>query len=223
MAESLSDIVAAGFSPTQSSPFEQILSTVSGGFEKAAKQREENIKREQEQVELYTKLRDAGYTKETASERVGRTFRSTDFIENIVLKATGQDRAFVPPTEEPLKTQKELAEISLTGAKAKYYNEGGSRKFKDANSMTTGQMQSELSRISDPKKNVDYGSDESQQYVDFLTTELQKRSKYKTPSVPSTKAAVAKKYASGSFVTHQGKRYKVTGYSPAGKLLVIPA
>lgn len=127
-ADDLLKIKQAGYTSSPNSTAEQILSVISQVPEQVRAQQEKRAKDTADQVKLYSMLREAGYSEEDATERVNRSYRSTEFIQNLL---TGKsDNAFQKPTEEDktsLEKKKTQAEITKLGAETAQKNAQASR------------------------------------------------------------------------------------------------
>lgn len=138
------EMLKLGYGPKQKSPsaIEQIGSLLGGYNDQTAKQDAKTQEDTMNQVKLYGALVEAGYSPEDATSKVNRTYRSTNFIEDMV---NGKSNVFNQPAgqskyaldKEKTKadiaktkasTASEEADIPLKGAKTKYYNEGGPKR-----------------------------------------------------------------------------------------------
>lgn len=204
----------------------QFLSSIPGLAQKQAQQQSQDT---QDQVKLYSELRTQGYTKEDAADRVNRTYRSTNFIQNL-LDGNGNN-AFEPGTDpdqvdaERAKASSEAgakladetakkAEAAKFLAQASYYQNGGpSGKYAHNDNLTPNQIQM---RIKDLRGQVGMGTPEEDTDINgelgYLNNLFNKKSGYKTGGQPSTDdgsktpaAASAGKYKAGQTVYYKGK------------------
>lgn len=140
------------------SPAQQIAGLVGQLPNIAQKQSEQQATDTSNQTKLYFELRQQGYTKADAADRVNRSYRSTNFMQKLL---GGQGNAFQQPVEtdkiemEQNKAKAEAAKLAaetegqLAGAKkdiahAGYYEKGGAAGYKDYNGMTPNQLQMEI-------------------------------------------------------------------------------
>lgn len=128
------------------------------------KEQERQLKKQEEQVKLYTDLRNAGYSSEEAHSRLTRTFAPTQFLQNFL--SGGKDTGMQAPAEdvfatkrakEKLELEKMGAEIGELKGKEKYYREGGSYRRSDSDGWTPAQLQARLSFLSDNPDQAEEG------------------------------------------------------------------
>lgn len=205
---SLDEMLKAGYTP-QKSGVEQIAGLVSDVNEKQKKASEQRMQDVSEQVKLYSTLREAGYSKEDATARVNRNYRSTGFLENIL---TGQGgNALNPPEGQDkaaLEAEKTKSQTALDTAKAKYYSGGGpSAKYANTN-LTPNQIQM---RIKDLRSQVGMGDADQdsdiQTEIQYLNDLFNKKSGFKGQGEETNKSGDA-----GPPVVMtgpDGKKYKV--------------
>ena len=153
-------------------------------------EKKQKMKREDlmDQVKLYGSLRELGYSSEAATDRVNRTFRSTGFIEsffagkrNNAFQQPGPEDKFGLEMEEKKATIAEKkANVGLTGAKQKYYEEGGPKRTV-IDKMTPNQLQQRLKFLQKSLAIADPGSEEEQQMkleFDYINQKIQQSAGY---------------------------------------------
>lgn len=116
-ADDLEKIKQAGYTSNPTGSAQQILNVIGQVPDQVRAQQEKAQQDETEQVKLYNILRESGYSKEDATDRVNRSHRSTQFIQKLL--TGGKQNAFQPPTEPDkaaLDTQKTQADIGKTKA-----------------------------------------------------------------------------------------------------------
>lgn len=200
----LDEMMKAGYTPTVS-PEQQISNVITGAQDYAKKQSDQQASDLSDQTKLYFNLRQQGYSKEDAAERVNRSYRSTNFIQSIV---GGGGNAFQAPTnpdqvemeqtkaknEAAVKTAdvaKANAEAKKFSAQADYYAAGGpAQRYAHNDSLSPNQMQQRIKYLETQKG---MGSQEEDadiaQEQEYLGQKLQQKSGYKNSASKATQAA----------------------------------
>lgn len=225
----LDEIKRAGLEVSPAGSGEQIMNLISGVPAEMEKKQEKQKQDTMDQVKLYTQLREAGYTPEDAHKRVTRTYRSTDFIENLV--GGGRDEnVLTPPTQtdkvgmEQEKGKAELAKTKAETGKTKaetrkaiaqsgYYNRGGAQG-RNYEGLTPNQIQT---RIKSLQGQLGMGSEEEDSNLNseigYLNDLFNKKSGFKqTPEAAAPDAAAGAGNAPATTVIMTGpdrKKYKI--------------
>lgn len=180
----LEEMQKLGYGPKQNG-MQQIASLLSGYNDQNQKQVEQKSKDVQDQVKLYTTLREAGYSSEDATARVNRTYRSTGFLEEM-MSGKRDENVFNPSSAEDktgLDTEKTKADIAKTkadavksNAQADYYK-GGGAAGRNYSGLTPNQIQM---RIKDIRSQLGTGTPEDdtamQSEIDYLNELFNKKS-----------------------------------------------
>ena len=220
---SLDEMLRAGYTPVKSSA-EQVAGLLNGVNAQAQKNQQQQQADTAEQAKLYITLREAGYSKEDATSRVQRSYKSTGFIQDL-MSGKGNN-VFNPPTQDDdvdLKTQKARAdikkteaetksaeaEVPLKGAKTDYYKQGGAKRTV-IDKMTPNQLQARVKYLESIKGTLDNEEDNANvdQELSYVNQKIQEISGFKKPDAEAPPAAAAK---TGSVVMTgpDGKKYRI--------------
>lgn len=195
----------------------QFLASLPGIAQKQSQQQSQDT---QDQSKLYFDLRQQGYSQEDAADRVNRSYRSTNFMQNLL---GGQSNVFQPGTEtdqidaERAKAKSEAAaklqdqetkkaEAQKFLAQATYYQNGGAaQKYNHNDNLTPNQIQG---RIKELRGQVGMGTPEEDQSINdeisYMNNLFNKKSGFKgtdTSAAPATSG----KYKAGQTVYYKGK------------------
>lgn len=210
---SLDEMLKAGYTPVKSGA-EQIAGLLNQSGAKAQATQQQQEKDTEDQAKLYISLREAGYSKEDAATRVTRTFRSTNFIQNI-MNGTGNN-VFNPPVAEDkvsLEQQKGKADIAKTEAetklatsKAGYYDAGGPKRSV-IDKMTPNQLQQRVKYLESIKGTLDTPEDNANvdSELQYVNEKIQQISGFKKAAAPEASAQTGSVVMTGP----DGKKYKI--------------
>lgn len=201
------------------------LSSIPGIAEKQAQVKSQDL---QDQTKLYFSLRQQGYSKDDAAERVNRTYQSTNFVQNLL---GGQSNEFQPSTDTDLmdmeraKAQRESdtalaeqqakkAEALKFAAQADYYKAGGpAQRYAGNNNLTPNQIQM---RIKDLRGQIGMGTPDEDSSINdeigYLNDLFNKKSGYAPGSKPASttqSGTVSPKFQAGQTVYYKGKPVKI--------------
>ena len=136
----LNEIIDAGLTPdpqgrdfTQRSEGQKILSAIGrglgSGFDKAVNK--ESVEKEKDKVELFIKLREAGYSKEEAAEKVNEFSGGKSFFQKVLGRKQktfnapeGEDAFDREQEEEKLDRDLKKSKIAANNAKAQIAKDG---------------------------------------------------------------------------------------------------
>lgn len=218
---SLNEMLKAGYKPAQSST-EQIFGLLKTAQDQAQANDKKNQQDTADQTKLFIQLREAGYSTEEAATKVNRTYRSTDFIENLVNggkaknplnQPSGEDKVTLDTRKTKADIGKAEADTALAKSKANYYDAGGPKRTV-IDKMTPNQLQSRIKYLESIKGTMDTPEDNQniEDELKFINDKLQTVSGFKPGEIPEAarEADPAKVMTSKVVMTGpDGKKYKI--------------
>lgn len=224
----LDEMIRLGYKPAQSKT-EQIASLLSGVTQEAQKQEQKQAKDVEDQTKLYMTLREAGYSPEDAHAKVTRTYRSSDFVQNllggdanVLSPPTGEDKVGIEQRKEKAGIDKTIAETTLAKSKSKYYDEGGPKRSV-IDKMTPNQLQSRLKYLNDQLNLAEAGSEEEQNMkaeMQYVNEKIQKISGFQDNQATTPATSKKTKYSVGQTVYYKGKPVKIKGINQDGTYVI---